>query len=109
MLNKHEEKLGRPLEKYRVLEIPGLKEAVIHARANTALGESLPLGFGRGHFQTYTADAPLFGKHVGRWYWAPRVHGNPEKGVVSGHYKMAAQPPEGIGRQQPSPIRQSPK
>lgn len=25
-----------------------------------------------GHWRTYTADAPLFGKHVGIFYWSPR-------------------------------------
>lgn len=25
----------------------------------------------RGHFQTYTAERPLFGKHIGTWWWSP--------------------------------------
>ena len=28
----------------------------------------------RGHFKTYTEDAPLFGKHVGTWWWSPRFN-----------------------------------
>lgn len=26
-----------------------------------------------GHYKTYTEDAPLFGKHVGRWWWPAHV------------------------------------
>lgn len=26
-----------------------------------------------GHYKTYTADAPLFGRHVGRWWWPAHV------------------------------------
>lgn len=25
----------------------------------------------RGHFKTFTEEAPLFGKHVGTWWWSP--------------------------------------
>lgn len=25
----------------------------------------------RGHFKTFTEDAPLFGKHTGTWWWSP--------------------------------------
>ena len=25
----------------------------------------------RGHFKTYTEDKPLFGRHVGTWWWSP--------------------------------------
>ena len=33
-----------------------------------AMGMSGPR---RGHFKTYTEEAPLFGKHTGTWYWSP--------------------------------------
>lgn len=29
----------------------------------------------RGHFKQYTEEAPLMGKHVGRWFWEPQIRG----------------------------------
>lgn len=42
----------------------------------------------RGHFKTYTKDAPLFGKYIGRYWWQPSVKGNKKKGVVIKDYKL---------------------
>ena len=44
----------------------------------------------RGHFKTYTEDAPLFGKYTGRYWWQPSVRGNKNKGVVMKDYKLEA-------------------
>lgn len=42
----------------------------------------------RGHFATYTTDAPLFGKLTGT-YWRPwHVRGNPEHGAVVSDYQV---------------------
>ena len=42
----------------------------------------------RGHFATYTPEAPLFGKLVGT-YWRPwHLSGNPERGVIESDYKL---------------------
>jgi hypothetical protein len=35
-----------------------------------------PLQVVRGHFKTYTADAPLYGKHVGTWWWGWHTRGD---------------------------------
>lgn len=48
----------------------------------------MPLHSRRGHFKTYTADAPLFGQHVGTWYWNPDLVGDPEVGVVDKDYAL---------------------
>lgn len=42
----------------------------------------------RGHFKTYTADAPLMGKHVGTYWWGWQVRGKKENGVVVSDYKV---------------------
>jgi hypothetical protein len=42
----------------------------------------------RGHFKEYTADAPLFGKHTGIYWWAPSVRGQNRDGVVMKDYEV---------------------
>ncbi len=41
----------------------------------------------RGHFRTYTSDAPLFGKFVGTWWVENFVRGEPERGEIKKQYK----------------------
>jgi hypothetical protein len=44
----------------------------------------------RGHFATYTGEAPLFGKYTGT-FWRPwSLRGNPDRGVVESDYKLEA-------------------
>lgn len=40
----------------------------------------------RGHFSTYTEDAPLFGKYVGRYWIPPHVRGDRSSGIVQKDY-----------------------
>jgi hypothetical protein len=42
----------------------------------------------RGHFKTYTDDNPLFGKHVGKYYWQPSIRGKNKKGIVAKDYSL---------------------
>jgi len=42
----------------------------------------------RGHFKTYTADAPLMGKHVGTYWWGWNIRGSIESGVVESDYTL---------------------
>ena len=44
----------------------------------------------RGHFKTYTEDAPLFGRFTGRYWWQPSVRGRNKDGVVMKDYKVEA-------------------
>jgi hypothetical protein len=42
----------------------------------------------RGHFATYTPEAPLFGKYTGT-FWRPwHLAGNPDAGVVESDYRL---------------------
>lgn len=44
----------------------------------------------RGHFATYTAEAPLFGKLTGT-FWRPwHLAGNPDRGVIESDYRLKA-------------------
>lgn len=43
----------------------------------------------RGHFKTYTAEKPLFGRIVGRFWWQAAVRGNAAAGVIEKEYEVA--------------------
>lgn len=50
-------------------------------------GPEKPLHICRGHFRTYTKDAPMFGKYTGT-YWIPaHTRGNPDKGISLKDYE----------------------
>ncbi len=51
----------------------------------------------RGHFKRYTADAPLFGKHVGLYWWEPAVRGDKKQGIVQKDYKIEPRCDETLG------------
>lgn len=48
------------------------------------------LHMARGHFKTFTAEAPLMGKHVGTYWWGWQVRGNPQRGATITDYKIGA-------------------
>lgn len=87
-LNKKRQKKGKqPLLSYKTLVIKptGKQQKSIpkHLWENR-------VHLCRGHFKTYTADAPLFGKYTGRYWWQPSVRGRNKKGVVVKDYHVEA-------------------
>lgn len=44
----------------------------------------------RGHFKTFTDEAPLLGKHTGTYWWGWQVRGSKKNGVVVSDYKVGA-------------------
>ncbi len=42
----------------------------------------------RGHSKIYTAERPLFGKLVGRYWWSPMVRGHKERGIIHKDYEI---------------------
>lgn len=42
----------------------------------------------RGHFKSFTKEAPLLGKHVGKYWWNPAVRGNARHGKVKQDYRI---------------------
>lgn len=63
------------------------------AQARTDAGPEMPLHVVRGHFKTFTPDAPLFGKHVGTYWWSDRVRGSLDQGRVSTIYRVGPTDP----------------
>ena len=93
---KFEKRTGRPLVRYHVLDIDPMRrqlEATGASRGN--LRKSLHLA--RGHFKVFTEDAPLFGRHVGTYWWEPHVRGQTKEGIVIKDYRVVA--PGGLGRE----------
>ncbi len=88
-LNKKRKKNFRqPLFSYNTLQLhlPGGTESKIYDITNSK--EEVRLHFCRGHFKTYTKDNPLFGKHVGRYWWTPQIKGNKNKGFIHKDYEI---------------------
>ena len=44
--------------------------------------------FARGHFKTYTEDAPLFGKYTGTYWWEAHARGAKSSGEITKDYKV---------------------
>ena len=85
-----EKRNREPRLDYHTIMLPGMD----HARSSrpSMLGSSdvMPLHRVRGHFKTFTADAPLLGQHVGTYWWGWQVRGSKESGVVVSDYKLGA-------------------
>ena len=45
----------------------------------------------RGHFKTYSAERPLFGRHSGRFWWSPLERGDRRVGVVLKDYEVRSE------------------
>lgn len=87
---KHVERSGRPLLKYRVLQIDHMKQILERVGKVSVSGLKHALHICRGHFKTYGRDGKglLFGKHAGT-VWIPMItRGSPEHGIVVKDYDV---------------------
>lgn len=95
---------GEPVIQYKTLVIEPFKKQVRNEAA--ASGESeihRALHICRGHFATYTEDAPLFGKYTGT-YWRPmHVRGRADVGIVHKDYKIVADDKQPVAPSSSSP------
>ncbi len=83
----HERRLGVPVSRYYVLEIdPGREPA--RPSVPTGEGTQKAMHICRGHFKTYTPEAPLFGSLTGRWWWPAHVRGDQRFGTVAKDYRI---------------------
>jgi hypothetical protein len=79
---------GRPLTRYWVLDIEPMKRVLARDGQAEQRGLGHALHICRGHFKTFTADAPLFGKMTGTYWWADQVRGASDLGVVDKDYRV---------------------
>lgn len=62
-------------------------------RSSGAPGEQVEEGtvrrhLARGHFKTFTEDAPLLGKHIGTYWWGWQVRGQESQGQIEKTYTL---------------------
>lgn len=69
---------------FKTLAIDGV--SIRHEGGGQATGDELRHHVCRGHFKTYTADAPLFGRYVGRVWCPAHTRGKKERGEVIKKY-----------------------
>jgi hypothetical protein len=79
---------GHPLVRYHVLEIGPMRAVLDGEGAARTKGLGHALHICRGHFKTFTEDAPLFGKHVGQYWWHDTARGSPRRGVITSDYQV---------------------
>lgn len=93
---RHHKKHGRDLVRYHILDIKPLRRLLDRHRAGLKEDLRRALHICRGHFKTFTPDAPLWGRHIGTYWWAPHVRGSKSAGVVLKDYRVSA--PSEFGR-----------
>lgn len=76
---------------HHVITLPG-KPRHSGGGASAAGGGPAPWHMVRGHFKTYTAEAPLMGRHVGTYWWQPAIRGDQKHGVVQSSYRVIPTP-----------------
>jgi hypothetical protein len=94
---KHEKRTGLPLVTYKTLDISPMRRVLDSEGKAQANGLRKAMHICRGHFKSYTAEAPLFGRHHGTYWWADRIRGDQALGRIEKDY-AAKFDPESIGR-----------
>jgi hypothetical protein len=84
----HVKKTGNPLTRYHVLEIAPMRRILDSEGEAQTKGLGHALHICRGHFKTFTEDAPLFGRRVGTYWWPAHVRGSSSEGVVEKDYRI---------------------
>lgn len=86
-----------PAKMRRRLKIPEVKRYTLNicghstrtkTSANIGQVGIMPWHLCRGHFATYTAERPLFGKYVGRYWREPHMRGKKERGEIVKDYDI---------------------
>jgi len=87
---------GRPLLSYGELRIDPIRKVLEQQRKGIGGSLRKALHLCRGHFKTFTPDAPLLGHATGTYWWSPQVRGAASAGVTLKDYRVEA--PSKIGR-----------
>jgi len=88
---------GNPLTSYYVLDIQPMRRVLDSEGEAQAKGLRHALHICRGHFKTFTEEAPLFGRHVGTYWWEAQARGTTESGVIDKDYRVRLD--QGLGRE----------
>jgi hypothetical protein len=83
-----ERKHGRALSSYHVLKIRPRGDAHRASDAPRIATGLTREHIARGHFKTFTEEAPLFGKWTGTFWWDMQLRGNPARGTAYKDYEV---------------------
>lgn len=87
-VQRRDRRCDRPRYSFSVIHLPGA--AGTKDATRSAAGAVQPLHIVRGHFKTYTPDAPLFGTKVGTYWWSHHLRGDEAAGVYGHAYEVGA-------------------
>lgn len=73
---------------FHTIHLPGIDRESDNPSASTPSNADFRMHHVRGHFKTFTPEAPLMGKHVGTYWWGWQVRGNKNNGVVVSDYRI---------------------
>lgn len=90
--HKLERKFGVKMASYHVLKVTGKGGAAGTLIGAPGTGTPKPLHWVRGHFKSYSADAPLLGKIAGTFYWGATTRGRADRGMVTKDYDVRVDP-----------------
>lgn len=88
--HKHRKAYGHELVRYHVLDVQPIRRILDRYKKGTRDDLRNALHICRGHFKTFTPDAPLLGRHVGTYWWGPQVRGSQERGTLLKDYRVNA-------------------
>jgi hypothetical protein len=92
----HLRRTGHNLARYHILNIAPLRKLLDKYGKTSTDDFRRALHICRGHFKTFTGDAPLLGRATGTYWWGPQVRGSYSEGLVLKDYRVEA--PSQLGR-----------
>jgi hypothetical protein len=72
---------------YRTIDVTPVGTSVV-GRPPTDNHPGVAKHIQRGHFKRFSEDRPLFGRHVGQYWWEQHARGTPARGVVFKDYNV---------------------
>lgn len=93
----HQRRSGKPLTRYWTLDIDPMRQVLEADGDLRHSGLRHALHICRGHFKTYTPDAPLFGQHTGTYWWPSYARGDRKLGEIAKEYRIRIEH-DGLGR-----------
>ena len=92
----HLRRTGHELVRYHILNIAPLRKLLDKYGKTSPDDFRRALHICRGHFKTFSSDAPLLGRATGTYWWGPQVRGSYSEGLVLKDYRVEA--PSQLGR-----------
>ncbi|HEY4277619.1 MAG TPA: hypothetical protein VGM91_05335 [Conexibacter sp.] len=88
LVAKHRRRHGRDPISFHMLDIAPMTRALEREGGIAGNGLKRALHLCRGHFKTYTAERPLFGRTAGTFWWTDQARGTVEEGVADKDYRV---------------------